>query len=124
MVLLSNEAMTSIASEPQAALNPYSRLRSIVLALKEAQPAAEGAAPHLVDHTERLARALREKLKSFFSDRLQKTLESMKWPTRELNITDTLLARWGQDVRLLIDLQMWYVTTSNIQKVFLLTNMY
>ena len=96
----------NIAKEPRAALRPYLRLCSIVLALKEAQPAAEGAAPHLVDYTEKLALALREQLKNFFSGKLQKTLELLKWPSRELNITDQLVAQWGQDVELLIDLQM------------------
>jgi hypothetical protein len=90
-------------------LKPYSRLRSIVLSLKEAQPAAEGAAPHLINYTEKLASALRQQLRKFFGDRLQKTMDSLKWPTRELNITDKLLAQWTQDVELLIDLQMPYV---------------
>ncbi|KAJ5095363.1 hypothetical protein NUU61_004719 [Penicillium alfredii] len=102
---LSKDALTNIASEPRTALKPYSRLRNIVLSLKEAQPAAEGAAPHLVDYTEKLATALRQQMKTFFGSRLHKTLEQLKWPTRELNITDTLLAEWRQDVELLIDLQ-------------------
>jgi hypothetical protein len=89
-------------------LEPYARLRNIVLSLKEAQPAAEGAAPHLVDHAEKLASALKQQMKTYFGDRLQKTLESMKWPTRELNITDDLLTQWRQDVELLIDLQTPY----------------
>lgn len=76
--------------------------------LKEAQPAAEGAAPHLVDYTEKLASALREQLKTFFGDRLKKTLASLKWPTREMNITDTLLDQWRADVELLLDLQTPY----------------
>jgi hypothetical protein len=79
------------------------------LSLKEAQPAAEGAAPHLIDYTAKLASALRQQLKKFFGDRLQKTLEALKWPTRELNITDKLLVQWRQDVELLIDLQTPYV---------------
>ncbi|KAJ5439786.1 uncharacterized protein N7458_010784 [Penicillium daleae] len=103
---LSKEALASISSDPHAALKPYARLRSIVLSLKEAQPAAEGAAPHLIDYTEKLASALRQQLRKFFGDRLQKTLEGLKWPTRELNITEKLLAQWRQDVELLIDLQM------------------
>ncbi|KAJ5293919.1 hypothetical protein PENANT_c009G01294 [Penicillium antarcticum] len=102
---LSKEALTSLASDPGAALQPYSRLRTIVGLLKEAQPAAEGAAPHLVDYTEKLAFALRQQMKEYFGNNLKKTLEELKWPTRELNITDQLLARWRQDVELLIDLQ-------------------
>ncbi|KAJ5540071.1 hypothetical protein N7513_008403 [Penicillium frequentans] len=102
---LSKKALSVISSDPRAALQPYSQLRNIVVSLKEAQPAAEGAAPHLIDYTERLASALREQLKNFFGDQLQKTLTSLKWPTRELNITDKLLDQWRQDVELLIDLQ-------------------
>ncbi|KAJ5093005.1 hypothetical protein N7456_008866 [Penicillium angulare] len=102
---LSKQALNSISSDPRASISPYVRLRSIVVSLKEAQPAAEGAAPHLIDYTEKLSVTLREQLKKFFSDRLQKTLTSMKWPTRELNITDKLLDQWREDVELLNELQ-------------------
>lgn len=106
--LYSKQALDSIASEPRAALSPYSRLRKIVGLLKSAQPAAEGAAPHLVDYTDKLASALRQQMKKYFGDRLQKTLQELKWPTRELNVNDQLLARWRQDVELLLDLQTPY----------------
>ncbi|CAL5870393.1 uncharacterized protein PFLUO_LOCUS4629 [Penicillium psychrofluorescens] len=102
---LSKESLKNISSAPHAALESYARLWNIILSLKEAQPAAEGAAPHLVNHTEKLASALKQQMKTYFGDRLQKTLESMKWPARELNITDDILAQWRQDVELLIDLQ-------------------
>ncbi|KAJ5155616.1 hypothetical protein N7492_008419 [Penicillium capsulatum] len=105
---LSKEAVDSMSSDPRAALKPYAQLRNIVLSLKEAQPAAEGAAPHLIDYTEKLASALREQLKKFFGDRLQKTLDSLKWPTRDLHITDHILSQWRQDAELLIDLQIPY----------------
>lgn len=98
-----------ISSEPRAALQPYARLRRLVSSLKEAQPAAEGAAPHLIDYTEKLAFAVRQQLKKFFSDCLQESLDLMKWPTRELNITDVLLDQWRRNVELLIDLQIPYV---------------
>lgn len=104
----SKQALESIASEPRAALKPYSRLRTIVESLKNAQPAAEGAAPHLVDYTNNLASALRQQMKKYFGDRLQKTLQELKWPARELNLTDELLDRWKQDVELLLDLQAPY----------------
>lgn len=92
-----------------------------MLSLKEAQPAAEGAAPHLVDYTEKLAFALRQQLKKFFGDRLQMTLESMKWPTRDLQITDQLLSQWRQDAELLIDLQTPYENHISIQWTLSLT---
>ncbi|KAJ5561803.1 hypothetical protein N7535_003735 [Penicillium sp. DV-2018c] len=103
---LSKQALAYIQSNPRAALEPYSRLQTIVGRLNDAQPAAEGAAPHLVDYTDRLASALKQQMKKDFGGGLQKTLEEMKWPTRQLNITDNLLARWRQDVELLIDLQL------------------
>jgi hypothetical protein len=106
--------LTNLASDPRAALQPYSRLRTIVGSLKDAQPAAEGAAPHLVDHTEKLAFALRQQMKEYFGNNLKKTLEELKWPTRELNITDQLLARWRQDVELLIDLQTPYDQSTRV----------
>ncbi|CAG8942204.1 unnamed protein product [Penicillium salamii] len=102
---LSKQALELMSSEPRAALGPYSRLRKIVGLLKDAQPAAEGAAPHLIDYTDKLASALRQQMKKFFGDRLQNTLQDIKWPTRELNLSDQLLARWRQDVELLLDLQ-------------------
>ena len=104
----SKQALADMSSEPRSALKPYSRLRTIVGLLKDAQPAAEGAAPHLVDYTDKLASALRQQMKKYFGDRLQKTLEELKWPTKQLNVTDQLLARWRQDVELLIDLQLPY----------------
>jgi hypothetical protein len=77
--------------------------------LKNAQPAAEGAAPHLINYTDKLASALRQEMKKYFGDRLQRTLEELKWPSRDLNVTDQVLARWKQDVELLLDLQTPYV---------------
>ena len=50
-----------------------------------------------------------------FGSRLEKILESLKWPTRELNLTDALLAQWKQDVELLIDLQIPYVKAALIK---------
>ncbi|KAF7714919.1 Uncharacterized protein PECH_007837, partial [Penicillium ucsense] len=103
---LSKQALNDIQTDPRAALEPYTHLCNIVGSLKEAQPAAEGAAPHLINYTEKLALALRQDLKRIFGDRLRKTLDQMKWPTRQLNITESLLSQWRQDVELLIDLQI------------------
>lgn len=94
---------------PQLALAPYARLKDIVRSLKDAQPAAEGAAPHLVDYVEKLASGLREHMKTEFTSRLHKTLEQMKWPSRELRLSEDVMAQWRSDVGLLLDLQMPYV---------------
>lgn len=47
-------------------------------------------------------------MKRDFSDRLQKRLEQMKWPSRELHLADDLVAQWREDVELLLDLQTPY----------------
>ncbi|KKA20272.1 RINT-1 family protein [Rasamsonia emersonii CBS 393.64] len=90
---------------PRTALSPYTRLKNIASSLKDAQFAAEGAAPHLVDHTEKLASALREQLRKDFSSRLQRALEKMKWPGKDLVLTDSLIEEWAESVELLLDLQ-------------------
>lgn len=100
--------MKNIGTEPRLALKPYAQLRSIVLSLKDAQPAAEGAAPHLVDYTEKLASALREQMKNEFNGRIQKRLEQMKWPSKDLHLPDDLISQWRDDAELLLDLQTPY----------------
>ncbi|GAB1194642.1 hypothetical protein APSETT444_003888 [Aspergillus pseudonomiae] len=102
---LSKEALTCIQPSPKLAIKPYTRLRTIVQSLKEAQPAAEGAAPHLVDYIGKLASALRDHMKTDFTKRLQGTLEEMKWPSKDLYFPDNLRAQWKEYVELLLDLQ-------------------
>lgn len=104
----SKDALKNIGSAPHLALKPYAQLRNIALSLKDAQPRAEGAAPHLVDYIERLASALREQMKRDFSGRLQKKLEQMKWPSKDLRLPDDLMTQWRSDVELLLDLQIPY----------------
>lgn len=102
---LSKEALSNIQSSPRLALEPYSRLRNIVQSLKDAQPAAEGAAPHLVSHVEKLASGLRKHMKENFSKRLQKTLEEMGWPSKDFCLSEDLRTQWIENVELLLDLQ-------------------
>jgi hypothetical protein len=108
--LNSKEALSNILSSPRLALEPYSRLRNIVQSLKDAQPAAEGAAPHLVDYLEKLASGLRKQMKENFSKRLQKTLEQMGWPSKDFRLPENLRTQWIENVELLLDLQTPYAT--------------
>ncbi|KAG2412218.1 hypothetical protein HFD88_009775 [Aspergillus terreus] len=103
---LSKEALKCIETTPREAILPYTRLRSIAESLKEAQPAAEGAAPHLVEHVRRLSSVLREHLKGNFTKRLQAILEQMKWPSKELHFPSDLQTQWAENVGLLLDLQI------------------
>lgn len=76
--------------------------------MKDAQSAAEGAAPHLVDYVEKLASGLREQMKRDFTGRLHKQLEQMKWPSKDLRLSEELMVQWKGDVELLLELQMPY----------------
>ncbi|KAL4810559.1 TIP-1 family-domain-containing protein [Aspergillus unguis] len=103
---LSKEALQSTQSEPRSAIASYARLRTLVESLHEAQPAAEGASPHLVDYVEKLASKLREHLKGEFTARLRTNLEQMKWPSKDLNFPESLRQQWADNVELLLDLQI------------------
>jgi hypothetical protein len=97
--------LTNVESAPRRALPEYTRLRNIASSLTDAQFAADGAAPHLVDHTEKLASAVRERLRRDFSGGLQKALEKMKWPGKDLVLSGEILRDWADGVELLLDLQ-------------------
>ncbi|KAL2842352.1 TIP-1 family-domain-containing protein [Aspergillus pseudoustus] len=103
---LSKNALQSIQSEPQSAISSYSQLRSIVEQLKGAQPAAEGASPHLVDYLGQLASKLQTELKGVFTTRLRATLEQIQWPSKGLDLPDRLRSEWSENVQLLLDLQI------------------
>ncbi|KAL2860473.1 TIP-1 family-domain-containing protein [Aspergillus pseudodeflectus] len=103
---LSTNALQSIQSAPRLAITSYSQLRNIVEQLKEAQPAAEGASPHLVDYVGQLASKLRMELKGEFTSQLQSTLEQIKWPSKDLDLSYGLRLQWKEHVELLLDLQI------------------
>lgn len=60
----------------------------------------------MVDYTAKLVSVLREEMKANFTKRLQKTLEQMKWPVKDLHLTDSLVSQWKSDVELLLSLQI------------------
>jgi RAD50-interacting protein 1 len=73
--------------------------------LKDAQPAAEGAAPHLIDQVEKSVSLLYQDLRKSLENNFHKTLNQMAWPKKELNLSDTLLNAWTEQVETLLDLQ-------------------
>ncbi|KAL8764668.1 MAG: hypothetical protein Q9194_006904, partial [Teloschistes cf. exilis] len=92
-------------SSPQAALQPYLGLQKLAIALKEAQPAAEDAAPHLVDHVEKTAQSLWKQMKDAFGGDFEKTLAKMKWPGRDIKLVGALEEEWIEGVKRLLELQ-------------------
>ncbi|KAL8980213.1 MAG: hypothetical protein Q9205_004644 [Flavoplaca limonia] len=102
---LSAEARRNFKSSPQAALQPYLRLQKLAIALKEAQPAAEDAAPHLVDHVEKTAQHLWKQMKDTFAADFEKVLTRMKWPGKDVSLAGSLEHEWTDGVERLLDLQ-------------------
>ncbi|KAK2754047.1 hypothetical protein FQN54_007216 [Arachnomyces sp. PD_36] len=102
---LSAEGLENITTNAKLSLRPYTHLRNIASALKDAQPAAEGAAPHLVDYTEELATTLGAQMRKQFGSSFQKATEKMKWPSKDLVLSENLIQEWRNGVELLLDLQ-------------------
>ena len=102
---LSSEARRNFRKSPQAALQPYLRLQNLVNALKEAQPAAEDAAPHLIDHVNQTARSLWKQMKDTFASDFEATLKKMGWPRANINMDEHLKQEWSEGVRKLLELQ-------------------
>lgn len=94
-----------IETTPQFAIKPYLRLRYLSSHLQFAQPAAEGAAPHLVDYTQQMADTQRKRLINRLGGILQEVLTRMKWPEPKLDLPDSLMMEWKTVFELLLDLQ-------------------
>ena len=105
MLLPSSQARANFSKSPQDALQPYLRLQGIANALKKAQPAAEDAAPHLVDHVDLTCRQLWKQMKAAFGRDFAATLERMKWPGKDFSLAGGLEAEWSSGVRKLLELQ-------------------
>jgi hypothetical protein len=106
---LSTEARQNFQASPQAALRPYLQLQKIAKALKKAQPAAEDAAPHLVDHVENTTQTLWKQMKGSFSLEFEKTLAKIKWPIKDVNLDGLVEQEWVDGVDRLLELQEPYV---------------
>ena len=104
-----SEARKNFKISPKAALRPYLRLQNLALALKEAQPAAEDAAPHLIDHVDDSVRVLWKQMKDAFAKDFEHTLHSIGWPTDDVTLRSDLEQRWKDGVEKLLQLQAPYV---------------
>ena len=95
----------SFDKSPQEALKPYIQLQELAFVLKQAQPAAEDAAPHLIDHVENTARSLWTQMKNTFASGFEKTLKKMHWPSKDVSLLGPLEKEWSQGVKRLLELQ-------------------
>ncbi|MCJ1311402.1 RAD50-interacting protein 1 [Agyrium rufum] len=102
---LSAEARANFRSSPKAALKPYLTLQSLANFLKQAQPAAEFAAPHLIDHVETAAKRVWSQMRDSFASDFEETLREMQWPQKEAAFPPELEQQWSKGVESLLQLQ-------------------
>ena len=76
----------------------------------------------MVDYAEKLASTLWHQMKKDFTSRLQKSLEKMKWPQKDLVLTNDVVAEWADSVRLLLSLQEPYAPCLPLHSVHELTS--
>jgi RAD50-interacting protein 1 len=104
-VFCSAEARRTFQASPQAALKPYRQLQKLAHVLKQAQPAAEYAAPQLVHHVDSSVMVLWQQMKDSFSADFEKCLDKMRWPGKDIQIAGDLEQEWSSGVTRLLELQ-------------------
>ena len=102
---LRSECISQLGKSNEAALAPYKRLQHLVTSLRPLQEAAEGAAPHLLDHIEQQVQELRQTIRESFSNDLEKTLTKMNWPKATETVPLALQKEWSTNIGRLLDLQ-------------------
>ena len=81
------------------------RLKSLANSLQEAQPAAEGAAPHLVDHVTMATRLIWQQMKDSYAEEFEVTLRRLGWPKESMVLNGPLQEEWVDKVKQLLELQ-------------------
>jgi RAD50-interacting protein 1 len=99
------EARSNIKIAPYTALKSCARLQNFSQTLKSLQPAAEGAAPHLVDHVEKVSTAVHKQMKDALENEFEALLDKIKWPSKEVRISGALQNEWKEGVGKLLELQ-------------------
>jgi hypothetical protein len=80
-------------------------VQKLVVDLKPLQEAAEGAAPHLLNHIQVVVAELRQTIEKAYADNLEGTLQKMNWPKTTDAVPMALLDEWSLNVGRLLDLQ-------------------
>jgi len=80
-------------------------MQNLSITLRNLQPAAEGAAPHLVDLVEKSSQTLWQQMKDILWKELEVVLEKINWPNKDASLLDDRLREWGDAVGKLLELQ-------------------
>ncbi|KAF2459627.1 TIP-1 family-domain-containing protein [Lineolata rhizophorae] len=110
---LSAQATAALSRSPDddnnnnaTALPPYRRLRLLLAQLRPLHAAAEGAAPHLLDHVARTAADLRSRIAAAYSAELEAALHKLGWPRPDAVLAGSLLSGFNHAFRKLLSLQI------------------
>ena len=95
-----------LTKSSEAALKPYRQFQTLVSRMIPMQEAAEGAAPHLLDHVVKTTQNLRRQIKDAFSADLEAILKKITWPKADAILPNNLQDEWDTCVGKLLDLQM------------------
>lgn len=105
-VMHSKESDQALKTSGEAALASYRQLKTLDASLVPLHEAAEGAAPHLIDHIASTTQHVRSQLRDAFSKELDAVLKKIDWPKRpETTFLGSLQEQWAASVGKLLDLQ-------------------
>ncbi|KAJ9661916.1 hypothetical protein H2198_001668 [Neophaeococcomyces mojaviensis] len=102
---LEQTARKSLESSPGQAIEAYKSIQSLLYGLEIARPATDEGAPHLFDQVSTISTKLYEDVKNNLETKLQKTLDNMKWPKKEVNLLGRNVEDWSTYTELLLGLQ-------------------
>ncbi|KAF2666574.1 hypothetical protein BT63DRAFT_375958 [Microthyrium microscopicum] len=103
---LSDDCISHLGSSDADALESYSRIRKLLSELEDLQVTAEGAAPHLVDHTKSKTLYLREQLEKAYSRQFEDILKEISWPNPDGAVSESQHERFARAVSKLLELQL------------------
>lgn len=86
-------------------MKPYRKLQQLIPSLQPLQEAAEGAAPHLLDHIVQQVARVKARIQKSFSDDLESTLKKMNWPKATKVVPMALQEEWERNIGRLLELQ-------------------
>jgi RAD50-interacting protein 1 len=102
----SNECLALLEQgSATGALHPYLQLHQLLRSLGPLQEAAEGAAPHLVDHVARTVQDVHSRIQESLSNDFQTVLDQVSWPKKDAAVPVGLQDDWARRVGQLLELQ-------------------
>jgi hypothetical protein len=103
--LYRSNCLQTLQDSSDSTLTAYRKVQQLVVDLQPLQEAAEGAAPHLINHVQVTVKELRHTIEKAYVDNLEATLRKMNWPKATGVVPMALIEEWTLNVGRLLDLQ-------------------